>query len=115
MNNIVIFPKQKIEQGNMTTINEVKDRIEDVNLYHVDESVEILQEMVSSNLELLGFHLEPSDEYYAKDFFLAIESLRSFLLKYHNIDHPIQKIAEELFIKNDDNTYTMKTDEKETE
>ena len=102
MNNVVIFPKQKKEQGNMTTINEVKDRIEDVNMFHADEALEMLSELILSNLELLGFHLDPSDEYYAKDFFLSMEAMRSFLLKYHNLNHPIQKIAEELFVANED-------------
>lgn len=111
MNQIINFPTKKdndTESDSLNSIEDVDKLLTNVKRYHVEETINIIAEMIFHNLMLAGFIIESSDDAIHKDIFLAMESLKSMLLKYNNITHPLQKTADSLFERNEDGTYKLK-------
>ena len=101
-NNIILFPQRGPDRPlTPQSIDEVNDNMEVVKQVHIQESLETIVPMLFDKLSLVGF--QPEDEFeYIKDGALIVESIRSFLSKIYNIDHPLQMIAENLFVQIDD-------------
>ncbi len=113
MNQIIQFPTIKTkpledEEEVVKSIEDVDNHMTIVRRYHVDETMAMLAENIFHNLMLGGFNIDSSDENTHKDIFLAMESLKSMLLKQYDIPHPLQKIAEDTFDRNEDGTYKLK-------
>jgi len=110
MSNVVQFPKEK-RNTPPQTIEEVHDTMESVRHVHVEETIELLIGVIFDNLSLSGFNFTPDDDSYVKDVAMTFEALKSMLYKYHNIDYPLQEIADKLFKLQEDGNVAFATEE----
>jgi hypothetical protein len=110
-NNVIEFPSKRA-----TPVIGPKDDIEvalnvsQVKFNHINETLSVIVPMIFSNIELAGFDFmseEIEDDQNLKDGALLIETVRSILCKYYGIDHPLQHVAENLFVKEDDGSFTL--------
>lgn len=96
MTNVVQFPGAK-RNTPPQNIEEVKSNLDAVRQIHIEEAMGLIATVLFDNMQLAGFNFDPENNESIKDVALLLESLRSLLSKYHNIDHPFQLLAEELF------------------
>ena len=94
-NNVITFPNS----GRVITISDVQDRIQDVKVTHIEETLELLVPMLMNQFMLLGFNIDYMNN--AKDVALIVESIKSMLMKYYNMEHSIQEIIDKLVIEDD--------------
>jgi hypothetical protein len=107
MNNVIEFPNKKIPEDLPPSPEELQESFELVRNNHVLETTSFLCEILLETLDTVGFKFDESNQdIYNKDLGLVLESLRSFLNKYHSIDHPLQHLAEQLFVE-ENGTVTM--------
>lgn len=69
--------------------------------------VEVFHTAFFEQLSVLGFNI--SDEAAMKDLALVIESMKSYILKYHNVYHPLQNASNALFEIHPSNRILLKT------
>ena len=103
-NNIIQFPNS----GRVVpaTNEEVMDRVDTVKYNHVNEALDTIIPRLFSNIELAGFDMTSGENgdlmKTIKDGALIVEAVRSILLKYYDLYHPIQDLAEGLFSRVED-------------
>ena len=108
-NNVILFPKENKNLQKIISIDEIDHNIEQMSLYHIQETITNLVPMIFTQLEISGF--APSEEEILediKDGAFFVEALRSMMLKHYGIYHPFQRIAEEVFELQDDEEGNMK-------
>jgi hypothetical protein len=102
-NNVIPFPrKRQSPLGDMEpqSMEEVEDTVDVVRQAHIQQTLEQVIPMMFDNLALAGF--QPIDEMvFLKDGALIVEAARSFLNKVYGMSHPLQLIAENLFVQID--------------
>lgn len=98
-NNVVLFPFKE-NQTPEITIEQIRINKELIRSIHVDETLDEIVPMVFDYIQYMGFNLSRKKGM-TKDITLIVESIKSFLYKYHDMDHPLQKVAEDVFL--DDN------------
>lgn len=91
--NIIVFPKQNHNQQ-LQSLPEILGRVEENRKEHINYIVDDLAGFIFQRAHEEGFDLE-GDELY-KDCTLVVESIRSLLSKAISINHPLQKITEDL-------------------
>ena len=110
-NNIIEFPnKNKLLSGKPKDMIEVTLNVNQIRFNHINETLQAVVPMIFSNIELAGFDFIPNEDDEdpnIKDGALLVECLRSMLCKHYNIEHPLQRVAEELFIRQDDDSFTL--------
>ena len=112
MSKVLDFPKLKnVDKLNIQNTEDVNKHMENVRVYHVDETIEIMTEFVFHQLVMCGFNIDSDDDDIHKDIFLSVESMKSMLLKYYSIKHPLQIVAEDMFEREEDGNYKMKEDD----
>jgi hypothetical protein len=95
-NNIITFPKKKIETPFPQSLEEIEDNMEMIRTTHVQETIETIMPIFFDQLSIAGF--QPSEEDGdVKDGALVIEAVRSLLLKSYGVQHPFQIIAQNIF------------------
>jgi hypothetical protein len=101
--NVIPFPrKRQSPLGDMApqSMEEVEDTVDVVRQAHIQQTLEQVIPMMFDNLALAGF--QPIDEMvFLKDGALIVEAARSFLNKVYGMSHPLQLIAENLFVQID--------------
>ncbi len=101
--NVIPFPrKRQSPLGDLTpqSMEEVEDTVDVVRQAHIQQTLEQVIPMLFDNLALAGF--QPSDELvFLKDGALIVEAARSFLNKIYGMSHPLQIIADNLFVQID--------------
>ena len=101
--NVIPFPrKRQSALGEMApqSMEEVEDTVDIVRQAHIQQTLEQVIPMLFDNLALAGF--QPIDEMvFLKDGALIVEAARSFLNKVYGTSHPLQIIAENLFVQID--------------
>jgi hypothetical protein len=95
--NIIPFPKQNINIQKQTSIEEIKNNIEMMRHYHIQETIANLAPIIFNQLEIAGFPISNEEETDIKDGAFIIESLRSLMCKYYDIYHPFQQISDGVF------------------
>jgi hypothetical protein len=101
-NNVILFPAHKITQlAPPQTIEDVNDRILNVQHFHIQETIDFVAPMLFEQLSVAGFDVEHDMES-IKDGAMLVEGIRSFLCKILGIEHPIQLISDKMFDLNDD-------------
>ena len=101
--NVISFPENRIIKRNLSPelkMEDVKDKLEAVKHTHVQETISLIAPMLYQQLSLAGFELiDDEDESVEaiKDTAFLIESIRSVLFKYYGLEHPFQKIAQNVF------------------
>ena len=122
MDNVIKFPKKNTnEKFKPQNLEEIDERMQLMKMQHVGETISNVAPMLFSYLEAAGFDFsgepididEEGDEIYDEGQYLKhgafmIESIRSMLCKYHEIEHPFQSIAEAAFIDNIQEDGTLK-------
>ena len=110
-NNVIEFPnKNKLLSGEPKDMIEVTLNVNQIRFNHINETLQAVIPMIFSNIELAGFDFIPDEDDEdpnIKDGALLVECLRSILCKHYNIEHPLQRIAEELFIRQDDDSFIL--------
>lgn len=103
-NNVITFPKSKIVQKGATppsTPEEIKMNLDCVKYNHVQETISLIAPMIFQQLSLAGFELmEDEDIDSIKDTAFLIEAIKAMLYKYYELEHPFQKIAQNVFTEN---------------
>jgi hypothetical protein len=103
IDNVIPFPrKRQSPLGEMApqSMEEVEDTVDVVRQAHIQQTLEQVIPMLFDNLALAGF--QPSDEMvFLKDGALIVEAARSFLNKVYGMSHPLQIIADNLFVQLD--------------
>jgi hypothetical protein len=103
IDNVIPFPrKRQSPLGEMApqSMEEVEDTVDVVRQAHIQQTLEQVIPMLFDNLALAGF--QPIDEMvFLKDGALIVEAARSFLNKIYGMSHPLQIIAENLFVQLD--------------
>lgn len=92
-NNVIVFPKQ-IEKQQLQSLDEILERVEENRREHINYVLDELAAFVFQRAHEEGFDID-QDELY-KDTILVVESIRSMLCKSVSINHPLQKITEDL-------------------
>lgn len=103
-NNIIVFPRKSKLDSNIVqcpqSLEDVADTVDVVREAHMQQALEQIVPMLFDNLALAGF--QPLDDFdLLKDGTLIVESMRSFMSKLYGMDHPLQLIAENLFVQID--------------
>jgi hypothetical protein len=103
IDNVIPFPrKRQSPLGEMApqSMEEVEDTVDVVRQAHIQQTLEQVIPMMFDNLALAGF--QPIDEMvFLKDGALIVEAARSFLNKVYGMSHPLQIIADNLFVQLD--------------
>jgi hypothetical protein len=95
MGDVVKFPNKIVESRAPKSMEQVDGNIENVQLYHISETLEQILPVLFGRLAMAGFDLSASDD--VKNGALLVEALRSVLCRYYGINHPFQEIAESVF------------------
>lgn len=98
-NNVIEFPRDKMGSPNrLPTAENVKENIDAVKMMHIQETISLIAPLLFQQLSMAGFEIDDEDnEDSYKDSAFLIESLRSILFRYYELDHPFQKISENVF------------------
>lgn len=103
IDNVIPFPrKRQSALGEMApqSMEEVEETVDVVRQAHIQQALEQIIPMMFDNLALAGF--QPADEMaFLKDGALIVEAARSFLNKIYGMSHPLQIIADNLFVQLD--------------
>lgn len=103
IDNVIPFPrKRQSPLGEMApqSMEEVEETVDVVRQAHIQQALEQIIPMMFDNLALAGF--QPADEMgFLKDGALIVEAARSFLNKIYGMSHPLQIIADNLFVQLD--------------
>lgn len=113
MSNVIEFPRSsKRVQQNVPplSVEKVKENLDSLKHSHIQETISIIAPILFQNLSLAGFELIDEDDASSiKDSAFLIEAIRSILFKYYGLDHPFQKISENVF-KTEENGLLSITD-----
>ena len=103
IDNVIPFPRKRQSALGDTapqSMEEVEDTVDVVRQAHIQQTLEQVIPMMFDNLSLAGF--QPTDEMaFLKDGALIVEAARSFLNKTYGMSHPLQLIADNLFVQID--------------
>jgi hypothetical protein len=81
-----------------------------VKALHIQETLVTLMPMLFNNIELAGFVWdEQGDKETEKDATLIVEAVKSLLFKYHGMHHPLQTVAEGVFVADADSNIDFAT------
>jgi hypothetical protein len=108
-NNVVVFPKENKNIKKMISIDEINHNVEQMSLFHIQETIGTLVPIVFTQMEIAGF--SPTDEQIEedlKDGAFLVEALRSILCKHYGIYHPFQKLADGIFQDHPDEDGVLK-------
>jgi hypothetical protein len=97
-NNVLQFPVERFNKPFApSSIEEVEEKVDTFKAIHIQEAIETLIPILFNQIQSFGFN--PSDEEFdiSKDGALVAESIRSFLCKIYDIEHPLQIIADGMF------------------
>ena len=95
-NNVVLFPGTKKDRPVMT-IEDAEESVVMARHYHIQETIGNIAPIIFTQLEVSGFDIGDEDSVDLKDGALIIEALRSFMCRSYGMNHPFQKVAEDIF------------------
>ena len=93
----------------MISIEEINENVEQMNLYHIQETITNLIPIIFTQLEIAGFYPDEEDlEDDIRDGAFFVEALRSMLCKHYDIYHPLQRVTEQLFEEDESEDGSLK-------
>lgn len=101
-NNIILFPTKNNKYNGPQTLEEVDETIDLVKQFHIQETIETIVPSLFDQLNIAGFLPDEDDEEILKHSAMVVESIRSLLCMVRGINHPLQLIADNLFVQTDD-------------
>lgn len=97
-NNVIVFPRENKNIRKAVSIEEINESVEQISLYHIQETIANIMPIIFAQLEVAGFFAEDLDEEETiKYAAFVVESMRSFLCAQYGIYHPFQTITENIF------------------
>lgn len=94
MSNVIQFPKSK----NNTPPQTIEEMVADIDRLRRDHADEIANSMIP---QLIGMYMsngvDVDQHEYIKDVSMIVESMKSLLYKYFDIDHPFHDMIESVF------------------
>ena len=104
-NNVVSFPrKHSHRETPQQHMEEIQHNVELMRHYHIQETIAHLTPIIFNHLDVAGFGIDDDDDMEdIKDGALVVEALRSYMLKYYDMYHPFQIVAENIFIPDEEN------------
>ena len=106
MGNVIQFPRNGANLSfTPDSIEKIDERMQLLKMHHIQDTLNLMIPALFSQILTAGFELdveEGIEDPDIKDGAFIIEAIRSFLCKKHNIDHPMQRVAENIFIREDD-------------
>jgi pantothenate kinase len=110
MGNVIQFPKTNANLSfTPDSVEKIDERMQLLKMHHIQDTLNLMIPSLFSQILTAGFELdveEGLEDPDIKDGAFIIEAIRSFLCKKHNIDHPLQRIAENVFIREDEDIET---------
>jgi len=100
-NNVILFPSKNKYNGPQT-LEEVDESMDMVKQFHIQETIETIVPSLFDQLNIAGFMPDEDDEEVLKHSAMVVESIRSLLCMIRGINHPLQLIANNLFVQTDD-------------
>lgn len=97
-NNVIVFPRENKNIKKMISIDEINHNVEQMNLYHIQETIISIVPIVFNQLEVAGFYATDMEEEEAvRHGAFMVEAIRSFLCQHYGIYHPFQRITDCVF------------------
>ena len=93
MTNVTKFPGIPVRP---ITVEDASESIRNIRDVHADDVTEMVMEVFFRYGEAGGFDFS-DDALYLKDLALVMQSIKSIMLKYHGLHHPMQEAAEKMF------------------
>lgn len=98
-NNVIMFPPRNNKYNGPDTIEEVDESMEMVKQFHIQETIETIVPFFFNQLSVAGFNSDDEDDDILKHSAMVVEAIRSLLCAMRGIEHPLQLIAENLFVQ----------------
>lgn len=112
-NNIVAFPKKSSSRETpQQKLEEIQQSVDLMRHYHIQETISHLTPIIFNQLDVAGFGLSEDGDDDIKDGALIVEALRSYMLKYYDMFHPFQIVAENIFVPDDSQEDALKIAEE---
>jgi len=112
--NVIKFPTNNTRIVPIDEID-IATNIKMVKINHINETLTTIIPMLFTNIELAGFSISLDEDEIddnLKDGALIVESIRSLLCKMHDLEHPFQKLADDIFIQSEDDIDELTMREK---
>lgn len=109
MEDVVIFPKENNRLPDLLILREGMERVKTDPAYKklmALNAVDAFSTILMDHLNTVGIDITNDRD--IKDLALALESIKSYIFKYYGSYHPLQNIADDLFIKREDNVILLK-------
>ena len=95
-NNVIVFPKENKNYKRVISIDEIHQNMEMMNLYHIQETINIIAPLIFTQLEIGGFYVDDMEEDDAiREGAFMLEAIRAFLCKHNGIYHPFHRVRSE--------------------
>jgi hypothetical protein len=107
---IIAFPVKNARPAPSPPVNEegVMAGVDSMKLVHVNETLMAVSQMLFERLHAAGFDFsEFKTEKELKYGSFLVETLNSLLCKYYNVYHPFQDLADKIFIKDENDEFTV--------
>ena len=100
--NVIQFPSRGNFPSSQVSIEKTVIDVNMVKIHHINEALNTIIPMLFNNITIAGFDIIPDndeeEDQNIKDNALVVESIRSILLKYYEMKHPLQEVADNFFI-----------------
>ena len=112
--NIVSFPQSKGSKPPPMTMEDVGASVKRIEMYHMEACLEKIVALAFEGLCVAGYPvIDEGDDSFVKDMALIYNSFRSIMFKAKGFEHPLQEIADSLFVDLGDGYYGMTNDPSE--
>lgn len=98
-NNVITFPKENKNPKKIPTIDDINRSIDQMNLYHIQETIASIIPLLFNQIEVAGFSIADMDdeEESIKYGAFIIEAIRAILCRHYDLYHPFQDIIDNVF------------------
>jgi hypothetical protein len=98
VSNVIPFPREHIRPHLLSELIDINETRKDLFKENADTITQITVDFILNNMGSVGIIFDfNEDPRCMKEFALVIESLKSLLYKYYELEHPMQLVAENAF------------------
>jgi hypothetical protein len=94
---IVKFPAMNTNKSLPLTKDDADLSLLTIKMYYIQKSLDDIMNIVINHLEIAGFAADQTNLFSVKECALIAESIRSYMFTAYNLNHPMQRIADEVF------------------
>ena len=107
-NNVITFPRAKIKNDETPSLEEIKENVETLKHFHIQEVIANIAPMLFNQLDISGFTDLEEQDMDMRDGALIIEAIRSLMCKHYGMYHQFQRISESIFKIDENDPTTLK-------